>query len=173
MTCSTDHYKFFTICSIYHLRRLRLLCVNKHGEMSAEKDTDTPLRIVTVEDSCLVAERVKLMLKEIALVEFLGNARNSSEAKSLIGENTPDVVFLDIHLKDDATNANGISLLCDLRTRYPKMKIVMLTNMTDSHYRKLCLTSGADYFLDKSNDFDKVPEVIRGIRSNTKEYNNI
>lgn len=133
--------------------------------MTTKKDTLAALRILTVEDSVLVAERMELMFNDIEHLEFLGNARNTSEAKLMIGQNIPDVVFLDIHLKDDAPTANGITLLVELRAAYPKMKIIMLTNMTDTHYREMCLTCGADYFLDKSNDFDKVPEVLKNIRS--------
>jgi hypothetical protein len=40
------------------------------------------------------------------------------------------------------------------------MKIMMLTNFAGLHYRLQCRECGADYFLDKSNDFDKLPQIV-------------
>jgi DNA-binding response OmpR family regulator len=40
------------------------------------------------------------------------------------------------------------------------MKIIMLTNLTDNRYRIMSRDAGADYFFDKSNDFDKIPDTL-------------
>jgi DNA-binding NarL/FixJ family response regulator len=119
------------------------------------------LKIVTVEDSPLVAERVQWMLTEIAHVEFLGNARSTSEALILIDEKKPNVVILDIKLDRSSAHDTGIHLLVILRSQYPEMKIIMLTNLSDTPYRNTCMALGADHFFDKSNDFDKVSLVLQ------------
>jgi DNA-binding NarL/FixJ family response regulator len=127
-------------------------------------DTSTYLKVVTVENSLLVAERVQSMLNDLAHVRFMGNARSVPEALRLISRKTPDVVILDIHLGEDHHNANGIHLLVTLRRKYQRMKLIMLTNLADPQYRSTCMSLGADYFFDKSNDFDKVTETLRNIR---------
>jgi len=125
---------------------------------------DESLRVVTVDDSPVVAERLEFMLAEIERVEFLGNAVNISAALHLISQQRPNVVILDIHLKDDALTANGVHLLIQLRKEYPALKILMLTNVSVPQYKNTCLALGADYFFDKTNDFERIPETLKEIQ---------
>jgi DNA-binding NarL/FixJ family response regulator len=125
----------------------------------SSKSTSAVLKIVTVEDSALIVERVRGILSEINGVEFVDNADTIAGALDIIKKNQPDVVILDINLGSHDSK-NGINLLNIIRKIYPRMKIIMLTNFTDMHYRALCRDYGADYFLDKSNDFDKIPEIL-------------
>ena len=126
--------------------------------------TSATVKVVTVEDSPVVAQRVQAMLDELANIRFLGNARNVPEALSLISRSNPDVVILDIHLGEQRADENGLDLLITLRKQYARMKLMMLTNLTDPQYRSTCFSLGADYFFDKSHDFDKVPEVLKNIQ---------
>src|SRR5690242_15447660 len=97
------------------------------------------LRVVTVDDSPVVAERLGFMLAEIESVKFLGNAMNISAALHLIDLQQPDVVILDIHLREDVLVANGVHLLTQLRKDYPTLKIIMLTNLSVPQYRNTCI----------------------------------
>jgi len=119
------------------------------------------LKIATVEDSPVVAERLQSILADLNYIEFAGNATNITDAMRLINEQRPGVVILDIHLKENAPHRSGIDLLADIRTTYPHMKIIMLTNLSAPQYRARCLSLGADFFFDKSNDFDKLPETLK------------
>lgn len=119
------------------------------------------LKIITVEDSLIIVSRVECMLSDIAGVKFLGNACNKNEALALIEAHQPDVVMVDVHL--GCAEGNGIDLLILIRKSYPAIKVIMLTNLTETRYRTLCLEAGADFFLDKSNDFDKIPETLAQI----------
>jgi DNA-binding NarL/FixJ family response regulator len=122
------------------------------------------LRIMTVDDSAVVADRLQFMLQEVDRVEVLGNATNISEALHLIHQQEPNVVILDIHLKEDMLVTNGVHLLIQLRRKYPHMKIIMLTNLSGPQYRSTCMAFGADYFFDKTNDFEKIPEALKEIQ---------
>jgi DNA-binding NarL/FixJ family response regulator len=120
------------------------------------------LKIVTVEDSSIIVGRVKDLLDDIAGVQFSGNATSVTEALQLIDMHKPDVVIVDINLGSHEEK-NGIDLLIMVRSLYPRIKIIMLTNLTDNRYRVLCQQGGADYFLDKSNDFEKIPDTLTAI----------
>jgi DNA-binding NarL/FixJ family response regulator len=123
------------------------------------KTISAALKVVTVEDCSLIVGRVVSLLGEINGVEFVDNAKTIAGALDLIKRTRPDVVILDINLSTQ-DGKNGINLLNIIRKIYPEMKIIMLTNFADMHYRLLCKEYGADYFLDKSNDFDKIPETL-------------
>lgn len=127
-----------------------------------ERAIPSGLKVVTVEDSALIAERVERILAEMTGVELVGNAVCIDDALKLIRNNPPDVAILDINL-GSLELRSGVELLQILRGMYPRMKIIMLTNFTDTRYRLLCQKNGADYFLDKSNDFDRIPETLKEI----------
>src|ERR1700712_4210832 len=131
--------------------------------MTINKST-RQLKVITVDDSPLVAKRMKEMLSDLQHVKFLGNAGNVSEALLLIDEKVPNVVILDIHLENDFPKSNGIDLMVKLRKNYPEMTIIMFTNMAESQYRSKCLANGADYFFNKTDDFEKVIDVVLKIQ---------
>jgi hypothetical protein len=39
----------------------------------------------------------------------------------------------------------------------------MFTNYTDDYYRQRCEVAGADFFLDKSKQFDEIPGLLRAL----------
>lgn len=130
-----------------------------------ERKATSVLKVITVDDSPVIAQRLKSLLNEISEVELLGNAEDIQTALSFIEAKQPHVVFLDIQLSHDKPR-NGIDLLNALKKTYPVMKIIMLTNMSGDRYRSICKSFGADYFFDKSEDFDKIPETLNQIRNN-------
>jgi DNA-binding NarL/FixJ family response regulator len=121
------------------------------------------LKVVTVEDSLAIAERLQIMFAEINYVSFLGNARNIATALNLIDLQKPHVVIMDIYLEDDMPKANGVNLLVILKKKYPDLKIIMLTNLSETQYRNTCVAFGADFFFDKTNEFDKIPGTLKAL----------
>lgn len=129
-----------------------------------ERKATSILKVITVDDSPVIAQRLKSLLSDLNEVELLGNAADIQSALTFIEEKQPHVVLLDIHLSHDKPR-NGIDLLNALRKTYPVMKIIMLTNMSGDRYREICKSFGADYFFDKSADFDKIPDTLMQIRT--------
>ena len=121
------------------------------------------IKVVTVDDSPIITQRIKSILSEMENIEILGSASNAVSALNLIHKQTPNVVILDINLDEQSSQFNGIDLLIALRNRYPQMKIIMLTNLSAPQYRMRCIAFGANYFFDKSNDFYKLPDVLNEI----------
>jgi DNA-binding NarL/FixJ family response regulator len=128
-----------------------------------KRKADLPvLKIMTVDDSPIIVRRIAALLTDIENVKVLGNADRILSALDMIDREVPDVVILDIHLKEDKP-ANGIHLLVMLKEKYPQMKVIMLTNMSAPQYRSTCMSIGADYFFDKSNDFEKINDALQAI----------
>lgn len=123
-------------------------------------------KVFIVDDSQVVTERLSLMLDELTYVNVAGHAGNITTALRTIKEVQPDAAILDIHLKDDAPNANGMDLLAMLRKAYPFMLIIMFSNLAHPVYVDKCMELGADYFFDKSNDFDKIIDVLKKVFGN-------
>ncbi|HQW23997.1 MAG TPA: response regulator, partial [Bacteroidia bacterium] len=70
----------------------------------------------------------------------------------------PDVIILDIKIP----GKSGVEVLPELKTK-SYAKVIMLTNYSDAYYKNLCMKLGAEYFLDKSNEFEKINEILMSI----------
>lgn len=114
------------------------------------------LKILIVDDAKLVVYRLVSLLADMKGEADLHEAYSYEEAMAEIVNNTPDVLLLDIQMP----GKNGIQLLATIRQRYPNMIIIMLTNMVSSRYKELCREMGANHFVDKSSDFEKIPGII-------------
>ena len=120
-------------------------------------------KVVIVDDSPIIASRLSQLLGGYALIEISGVATNIPSALDIIELHKPDVVILDIFLKEDAPTSSGITLLGTLRQLYPQMQIIMLTNLSGEAYYNKCMELGANFFLDKSSDFEKIPDLLSQI----------
>ncbi len=112
-----------------------------------------------VDDNMAFVERMKGLLDEIKHIGYINVASDFNEASMYVNEDKPDIVLLDINLP----GKNGIEILKKIKTGGHRCKVIMLTNHADEYYRQQCKELGADYFLDKSNDFAKVPDIISKI----------
>lgn len=117
------------------------------------------LKVLIVEDSPVVAGRIKSMLSELTNMTIVGEAENSKEALIITEVMSPDVVLLDISIQ----GKSGIHVLKEIKKDHVNTKVIMLTIYAESYYRNVCAELGADYFFDKSTEFEKVPEALLSI----------
>jgi DNA-binding NarL/FixJ family response regulator len=117
--------------------------------------------VFLVEDSAPIRARLCEMLGRIDGVNIVGEAESPATAIDGILRTQPDSVVLDVRLN----GGTGIEVLRKVCPLAPHIVFIMLTNHSDPQYRKICLQSGAAHFLDKSTEFDKVKEVIAGLRT--------
>lgn len=118
------------------------------------------LNIVLIDDSDLIIARITQLIEIVENANIVGTASNIIAGFEVVKKEKPDVVILDIQLDKDNPNQNGMILLTKIKSALPETKVIMLTNHFIDLYREKCLTNGADYFLDKSNDFDKIPDIL-------------
>ena len=115
------------------------------------------MRAFIVDDSAIVRMRLAEMLVAGADVTVVGQAGTVAAALQDIPRLQPECVLLDIHLPD----GDGISVLKAVKRMTPTPTVVMVTNYTDEYYRQRCEVAGADFFLDKSKQFDEIPGILR------------
>ena len=124
--------------------------------------TRVMLKVFIADDSSLVRERLAALVSELRGVELVGQAGGAYEALEAIQRLRPDVVILDIRMP----GANGIQVLEAIKKGAAVPAIIMLTAFPYPLYRKKCLEMGADYFFDKSTEFDRVVQVLKEMRDN-------
>jgi DNA-binding NarL/FixJ family response regulator len=126
------------------------------------------LKIFIVDDSMPIVVRLTNILSENENLKIVGLANNATIAVEYILKSSPDVVILDIHMPD----GNGIDILKQIKKERPSIVVLMLTNYTESDYKKICKKEGADYFLDKSIEFEKVLEICNKLLLQMEKTNN-
>ena len=114
------------------------------------------IRVFIADDSAMVRDRLTVLLRDVPMVEVIGQATDAAEAIQAIQQLKPDVVILDIRMPA----GSGIGVLRSLQRQPEKPKFIMLTNYPILQYRKTCLEAGASYFFDKSSEFQKIPEAL-------------
>ena len=118
------------------------------------------MRVLIIDDSAIVRDRLISMLAEVEGVEIVGHAEDAFSAIEGVRKLIPDVVILDIQMPG---GASGIYALEKIRCEKPAPTIIMLTNYSYPQYRKKCVEGGAAFFFDKSTEFERVPEVLKAL----------
>jgi DNA-binding NarL/FixJ family response regulator len=117
------------------------------------------MNLLIVDDSSIIRERLKSEAGLFEEVNIVGEAVNGKAALEMIRELQPDLVFLDLQMPE----MGGIEVLRKIREAGFKTKICILTNYSFPQYKARCLAIGADYFLSKSDDFEKTRTIIANI----------
>ncbi|MCK4345671.1 MAG: response regulator transcription factor [Bacteroidales bacterium] len=114
------------------------------------------MKVIIADDSKMLRERIINMLLTIPGVEIVAEAENSHEAIKYIEKLKPDVLILDIRMP----GGNGFEMLKSIQQKKLSMIKILFTNYPLDQYKEKCFELGADYFFDKSTEFEKVKEVI-------------
>lgn len=121
------------------------------------------MKIVIADDSILLRDRIKFLLKSINYNSVVYEAKNGLEALYLIEEVKPDLVLLDIRMPE----MNGIDVLKKIREMKNQVKICILTNYSYPQYKLKCFEAGADFFLSKAEDFEDIRDIMSDILDKT------
>jgi DNA-binding NarL/FixJ family response regulator len=109
-----------------------------------------------VDDSAIIVERLRNMLEDSKNIGPIWQAGDYSSAVRQLAESQPDIALLDINLP----GKSGIALLQYIKSVYPSIIIIMISNQEEDFYRKICLRMGANFYIDKSKEIDLLPSVI-------------
>jgi len=117
------------------------------------------MRVLIADDSRVVVERLADLLKEVPGVQLVGRANDAPEAIRSVLKTNPDAVILDLQMP----GGSGLDVLRRIRQTHPSVWVLICTNYPYPQYREECLAAGANYFLDKSAEFEKIPKILRDL----------
>ena len=126
---------------------------------SAKADqTGQVLRVLLVEDSPVLAARLRETLATLEQVAVVATVDNEQDATEWVRASLIDVLILDLLLK----NGSGFGVLRGLGNHRPV--VIVLTNYALPEYRQSALRLGVDHFLNKAADCDRLAELIGSLR---------
>jgi DNA-binding response OmpR family regulator len=118
-------------------------------------DSDRP-RVLLVEDAVSVRKRIRILIEEACPgieVEEAGSARTAIAA---FEARAADAAVIDIHLKGQ----DGCTVLTYIKALRPGCLVIVLTAFGDPDHRAMCLGLGADFFFEKTTEFNRVSETL-------------
>lgn len=114
------------------------------------------MRLLIVDDSQLLRNRVKDILSKVNAVLEIKEAVNAIDAKKQIRSFKPDIAILDIRMP----GGNGIELIHLVKESNAKSKVIILSNYNHQQYISKAEKEGADIFLSKVDEFEELLKVV-------------
>jgi DNA-binding NarL/FixJ family response regulator len=114
------------------------------------------MKVFVVEDSSAVRERLVEIINEINGLCVSGEADTCAGAVSGILRAQPDVGIFDIQLAE----GSGIDALAEVKRALPALRTIVMSNYATPQHMRAAAAAGAEYFLDKSAEFERIGEIL-------------
>lgn len=119
------------------------------------------IRVLLVEDQGMVLGALAALLGLESDFEVVGTAVDGAEALKLLGSTPTDVVLTDIEMP----NMTGLELAAEVRSRFPDVKVMILTTFARPGYLRRALDAGASGYLLKDAPASELAEGIRRVQA--------
>lgn len=117
------------------------------------------ISIMIVDDHQVVREGLKMILELEGDFSVVDIATCGLEALEMVDQRKPDIVFMDIKMP----GISGIEATRILCSKYPEIKIIMLTVYNDISYIARAIQAGAKGYVLKDVDRIELIEVVRKV----------
>lgn len=118
-----------------------------------------PTRILIVDDHPLLRKGVSQLINNEKDLMVVGEAEDAHKALTAIENSKPDVALIDISLG----GTSGIELLKNIKVRFPKLQVLVLSMHDESVYAHRALRAGASGYIMKQEGTEKVLTALRKI----------
>ena len=117
------------------------------------------VRVLIVDDHPLLRKGVGQLIDQEKDLQVVGEAEDGHKAITAIENTKPDVALIDITL----SGTSGIELLKNVKVRFPKLKMLVLSMHDESVYAHRALRAGASGYIMKQEGPEKVLTALRKV----------
>jgi DNA-binding NarL/FixJ family response regulator len=114
------------------------------------------MKVVVADDQTAVREGLVTILELIPGIEVVGAAADGAEAIELADLWSPDVVLMDLRMP----RVDGVQATAAIRSRHPKIQVVVLTTHADDESILGALAAGAIGYLTKNASRDDIRRAV-------------
>lgn len=119
------------------------------------------IRILIADDHALIVAAMRMMIERIDGVEVVGEAHNGREAVTLSRQLEPQLVIMDIAMKE----LNGIEAAIEIKAESPATRILILSSHATEDYVRRAIRAGVDGYLVKGSPPQELEAAIRATAS--------
>ena len=116
-----------------------------------------PMNIFVAENAPEIRKRIIAMLGTVAGMNVIGEADSVSQTIEGVLGSATDALLLDLQLEEGM----ALEVLARVKQARPDLHVIVLTNSAGPQYRQASLSAGAEFCLDKSQEFGLVPGILR------------
>ena len=131
------------------------------SNLSASRDGANPIRVFVINDSQVFVDALGRFLDDEPDIQLVGAEVGLMEALPLVQAVQPELVLIDPEPHDRVIG----KAVRELRTRLPRVGIIVLTLHVDLKHREVAIAAGADDFVDKYAASADLLDSIRRIAS--------
>jgi DNA-binding NarL/FixJ family response regulator len=117
------------------------------------------IRVITADDHAVVRGGVRQMLAEASDIQVVGEASDGAALMQLLQLQACDVLLLDISMP----GKDGLAVLTDVRDKWPKIAVVILTMHPENQYATRALRLGALGYLTKASIPEQLVKAVRTV----------
>lgn len=122
------------------------------------------IKVLIADDHPIVRRGLKQILVEQRDMTVGGEARNAKEALDLADNGNWNVMVLDLNMPD----MNGLDVLKQVKKKYPKSPVLILSVNPEEQYAVRALRTGASGYLTKESAPEELVKAIRKVVSGGK-----
>jgi DNA-binding NarL/FixJ family response regulator len=131
------------------------------GKTAQTEKSGNKTQILIVDDHPIVRQGLAELIEHEKDLTVCQQAEDAPEALKIIKQSMPDMVIVDISLKD----TSGMELIKDIKTQYPNLPILALSMHDESLFAERALRAGAKGYIMKAEATENVITAIRRVLS--------
>jgi DNA-binding NarL/FixJ family response regulator len=116
------------------------------------------MKVIICDDQAIIRDGLEMLLTLERDIQVVGQAQDGAEAVELVARHQPDLVLMDLKMP----GMNGIEATRQIHTRYPAVKVLVLTTYDDDEWVFDAVRAGAAGYLLKDTPREEVIRAIRG-----------
>ncbi|TFJ93032.1 response regulator transcription factor [Lentibacillus salicampi] len=113
-------------------------------------------RVLLAEDQSIVRQGLRVILEQDDNITVVQEAANGEEAIEILETHLIDFIMMDVRMPV----MDGIEATRKIKQKWPDIKILILTTFNDDEYVVEALKEGANGFLLKISESDKLIEAV-------------
>ncbi|NLN32348.1 MAG: response regulator transcription factor [Flavobacteriaceae bacterium] len=118
------------------------------------------IKIISIDDHRLFFEGLKAIIEKEGDLSIINGFDKSIDVIE-VAEGNPDILLLDVHLP----GKSGIQLAKEFKSKYPHIKIILLSMEVDFSYIHELEDLGVEAYISKEIETEQLLETIRSVYS--------
>jgi DNA-binding NarL/FixJ family response regulator len=115
--------------------------------------------VFIVDDHPIVRQGLVQLIDQEDDLSVCGEAADVREARAALPQALPDIVILDLSLRD----SDGLELIKDIRSKYRQLPVLVLSMHDESIYAERLLSAGANGYIMKQAAADQLLVAVRRV----------
>jgi len=105
------------------------------------------LKIIVADDHPVIREGLRRIVAQSGNMSVVAEAADSQQVLEKVRRHSPDVLLLDISMP----GRSGLEILDELKTKHPKVRILVLSQHPEERYASRVFRAGAAGYLTKDS----------------------